>query len=516
MSFRSTTIRRIAAACLAVTLSLTLTPTANGCWLTNWLYGRPASPYAAGYAPYTAGYAPYTAGYAPYTAGYAPLAQTSYSLPITTPLTGPAGYGLQQPAYSMQRPALLDNASVYTGRPVLGSAYPPSALPLRGATTTSNPFYGTGNQYPTNYQVPATSAPLTSYRPTLNSGAAGVIPVTPNALPTTTTVPLYAAPVQRPAGGLARFFGSLLGTNYRSSYYAAPVTYYRPATSVDPITGTTVTTQQACSSYVQQLQRTPYTGFDLAPSTVSTTPIAPADCGTSTYAPQGYGGVATDYLSPPSGIGQVGGLDDGSSQVIPIPATPNTAPLRGAPNGYSDSRGSNDLTPMGRPELNGQRSLRPPTTNDDDMFGDGIPADGQWRLKSSTDPEASRMLDSTSQRSAASSDDMVSRQRSRYGAARPIPAPEDYRRGVRDTGQNGVIAKPSRDDSGRSQNRLSVPVREASMESKRWREREWSRPTSGDRSFVTERERAARRSPAIRTNPRPPARPRNNRWHSAD
>jgi hypothetical protein len=214
---------------------------------------------------------------------------------------------------------------------------------------------------------------------------------------------------------LARFFGSLLGTNYQSSYYRAPITYYRPMTSVDPITGTTVTTQQACSSYVQQLQRTPYNSFQpgggLLPGgfgnqATTVTPVGPpmpcgsGGCGLATNAaPQPY--AASPSFAPSAGyapnpgyapapnygpqfdnsspfdnrapVGQVGGIDSPSDRdVIPIPSTEpssryyqrNTQPLTGRP-GSSASGTDRDNVPQPRLE-----SARP--RNDEDTYRDGL------------------------------------------------------------------------------------------------------------------------------------------------
>ncbi|QDT09308.1 hypothetical protein [Planctomycetes bacterium K23_9] len=302
---------------------------------------------------------------------------------------------------SLVQPSLAQPAF---GRPNVGGEVP-IARALRGANTTSNPFYGTGNVYPNTFgavpQPYAAGYGTSQITPAASLNGPVIDPLFPN------------APRPR-VGGLARFFGSLLGTNYQSSYYRAPITYYRPMTAVDPITGTTVTTQQACSSYVQQLQRTPYNSFQpgggLLPGGfgnqgTTVTPIGPPmPCGSggcgiaASPAPQPYGpnpyaanpGYAQNpnYAPAPNygpqfdnsssfdnqgAVGQVGGIDSPNDRdVIPIPSTEprggyyqqNTQPLTGRPE--SSARGT-DQDNVGQPRL---ESARP--RNDEDTYRDGL------------------------------------------------------------------------------------------------------------------------------------------------
>ncbi|SMP56644.1 hypothetical protein SAMN06265222_105181 [Neorhodopirellula lusitana] len=294
---------------------------ASACCLTDWMYGRqPAyaatppvpittgTPYAAGYGGYSAGYTPYTASYTPYTAGYTPLL-TGTSTSSTLPLAGTSVYSTP-PAYSVQRPAYgavpLNNPSVYTGMPVT-SGY-------RGAATTSNPFYGTGNVYPNNYAAAAPA--VTAMRPATAPVVSG-----------------YRTPVR---SGLARFFDSLLGTGYRTSYYNAPITYYRPATSVDPVTGTTVTVQQPCASSVQQIQRTPYATFDPMTGGAPTSGVAP--CGATGCGNDLYGATPIPSTSYPS------------------TTMPSTIDSYGAGGGvtYGGGVGGSDYQPLSPPTLPSQ------------------------------------------------------------------------------------------------------------------------------------------------------------------
>ena len=50
-----------------------------------------------------------------------------------------------------------------------------------------------------------------------------------------------------PAGLPQTSYGLLPTGGYASQYYRAPTTYYRPVTSLDPNTGTTVTSLQPCA-----------------------------------------------------------------------------------------------------------------------------------------------------------------------------------------------------------------------------------------------------------------------------
>lgn len=293
---------------------------ASACCLTDWLYGRKAAYPIAQPVPVTSGQAvaPHSAGCAPYTAGYTPLltpASNSQALPLASPsVASKSSYAVQRPAYGA---VPLDNPSVYTGQPV-ASGY-------RGVATAGNSFYGTGNVYPNNYAAasPSVSTPaVTAYRADMGSSVA--LPV----------APAYRTPIR---SGLARFFDSLLGTGYRSSYYTAPITYYRPATTVDPVSAETVTVQQPCTSTVQQLQRTPYATLQPAPSVSSPLPSG-TSCG---VAPSGslYGASPIPSTVPPNSPSSIGSYDPNSGY-----SQGNIAPT----GGYS---GGGDSQPLSPPTL---------------------------------------------------------------------------------------------------------------------------------------------------------------------
>ena len=474
---------RCSTALLAIIITTIGSSPASACCLTDWLFGRTSSPYVAGYAPYgyAAGYVPAS----PYAAGY-PAATTS----VLRPSWGSAAPVLSNGPYLSQRPTYYDNPSVYTGLPV-NSMYQAGRIPVasnyRGNAPATSSYLGAANQYPSTYvsgygaaQVPVTGGPGMPLAVTTPAGA----PTT--ALPATQVAPLYAPTVPQ-RRGLGRFFGSLLGTNYRSSYYRAPVTYYRPATTVDPISGTTVTVQQPCTSYAQQLQRTPYSS--LQGPTVTPMPAAPG-CSTPTYgstittpsAPPGFG------TPVPSGIGQASATVPPSSGsfTVPIPSTaptpsagyygqgefaPNRAPLTGAPGSQPSTE---DRSPVGQPEIlnrppsfdNGYRTQPAPNSSD---TNESKPK-SYWELQDADDSTA-----------------MIRKPAPTRYRAQPIAAPDDYespfhrelespampvnRRSLRD--QLDFAAPPlpasskSPVDRSHETNWISAPVREASTTNRR-------------------------------------------------
>jgi|GEM_PF-2882987 len=345
--------------------------------LCDWLCGRtsPAPvPYAAGYpvaVPYQVTYAtnyPVTyaanypvAGSAPYAAGYA--LGTS---PVTAvPFSGAAA--LQMPPYASyySNPGGVPSGdrgyvAVSPGPSLAASAMP---IPVNGAPVTS--FYGTGNVYPANpltlaggagtmtaavatpqvsYYAPQGYAPQTSGLSgpvvTATSPAPMMVQGTPAvgyAAPAGTTVQTYpGVPAASPGffGGLSRFFGGMFGTGYSTSYYAAPVTYYRPVTTVDPSTGATTIVQRPCTSSEYLMQRTPIT--TCYPNTSGIASTSSSCCGpapaTTVYNP--YAPAMGTTLVP----------DAGSMSAYGTSAGPWAA-------GVSGGNYPADLAPVGQPQL---------------------------------------------------------------------------------------------------------------------------------------------------------------------
>jgi hypothetical protein len=321
--------------------------------LCDWLFGRrtaayyppPAAvPYAAGY-PQQVAY-PYQAAY-PYAAAYPGTLYpgTTAAPALTLPATANGAAALQMPAYSAgygtyaaipAQPPGDQGYAMYT--PPAGTSYPPNV------PTTS--FYGTGNVYPTYntpYQAgygavaPATAvAPVTAYYP----------PVVNTNPSTVQTYPGTPAAPPGLLGGISRFFGNVLGTGYSSSYYRAPVTYYRPVTTVDPTTGVPTTVQRPCSSYEYQLQRSPVTTF--APGAPAVT-APPANCAPTTNYYNPYGSVApatTDNYAP--------------TMTSPSMTSPSTGGV------YPQGASNPDQINIGQPQL--QNSSRPPLGSENSTF----------------------------------------------------------------------------------------------------------------------------------------------------
>jgi hypothetical protein len=435
MPFRHLTI-----ASLFLTFAAASFHSADACGLTDWLYGRQALPYAAGYAPIVP-----AGSVQPYAAGFAPVTTSVTALPSQSP-------SLLSGAYQAQRPAYLNNPSVYTGAPVGTTLQTSYSVPLTSASGT----------LPRNSSLFTGLRGNASQRPFLGSSEFGAANVYPNssyyrsnyaaaqvglpatALPSTSVAPLFPrAPATPVRSGLARFFGSLFGTNYQSSYYRAPVTYYRPVTTVDPNLGTTVTVQQPCTSTVQQLQRTPYNSFQFgAPA-----PIQPATSfGSPTCSTPVYGQTAPAFQ--PGAIGQASAIGAAPGQfTVPIPSTatppstfqpgafqqggfqgqPNTAPLTGSP---SSPRSQSDLSPIDPPSLNrlqqrSETSFRDSSPSYDQPETLAEPkqksgtVDSYWKLQSSDDSTA---MISPSRRYGAVRPDFESRQAPSFTGIRPIRA----------------------------------------------------------------------------------------------
>lgn len=420
---------------LLTILATTLPSTeSTACCLTNRLFGRSNALYAASYTPYAAGYAPYAAGYAPtstYVVGYAAVPSTTAALPPTLNPAPIASNGV----FQAQRPAYYGNPTVYTGQPVMGNVQTsyraPISSTLRGTVPTITTL-GMGGVYQAAYGSQAS--------PGLQVGAT---------VPVGTPVQIYQAPAPR-VGGFSRFFAPQFGTSYRTAYYRVPVTYYRPVTSVDPVTGAAVTVQQPCTSYTQQLQRTPYRGLQVAPPALTqpsavyqASPLAGGQT-----AP--YGQVSPYAVAPSNGIGQVGAV--GTADQIPVPTpslsparngqsgyTPNTTPLSGAPSSPPSIIGSpatspmlvpnsqGDLAPVDQPTLNGVKPSES-SYRENNLQSEPTqrPAPKSfWELQDANNSTA--MIRTRPQPQAHQArENPFSRRTPEFTGAAPIRAPEDY------------------------------------------------------------------------------------------
>ncbi len=407
-------------------------PHADACCLTDWLFGRTTTPYYAGYAPLQTGplvttpivTSNYGGNFAqPYASNYA----TAYtSQPLLLPAQTNGVFQAQRPAFGQVQPAgvlPLNNPSVYTGMPTEATVQAAYSIPTSyAASNFASPIYASPNDalVTNNYRgaVPvggsylgaSNTYPRTTIQSNLQTSFQNPAMTT---LPATNVAPLFA-PAPATGGGLGQFFGSLFGTNYRSSYYQAPVTYYRPVTSVDPMSGTTVTMQQPCTSEITQVQRSPYSSLFAGPSApIQSTPIqsAPIQYGTPTYTLPSDCNQPMAYGSPSgqSGVAQTGAFDTAPGQfTVPIPSTapqmtspyaqqgfeqqgfsganagtqPMQSPLTGSPT-QPRSQSNGDMTPLEQPRLETYRAPEanfapPPTTPQQAAPQQTAPSSDEW------------------------------------------------------------------------------------------------------------------------------------------
>jgi hypothetical protein len=429
---------------------------------------RPVAPspvYTASGPVYASGTATYVSGtataavpvmtYAPATGRYQPASTPYYGIAPVAARTQTIVNGV----YQAQRPTYFDNPSVYTGQPIRGSVQT-SYQPGTQATNYSTLQAGQAatNRVVTAYSSPPITAPPITAPPILNPP-----PVTYAAAP----------PAAKREGCLSRFCNKLFGTGYTTSYYRAPVTYYRPVTTMNAATGAMVTVQQPCTSYEQQMQRNPFTtvlpGTTNAPNQCQSGYPCPPGANTCNTVP-GYSQNPTFAQPAPisqtpyNGIGQVGATGTGDYQAMPIPSlqpsgtlgaqpgTPNLSPLTGPPPtlapptntlspvptspqgsaGSPQGSAGNDLAPVQRPTLNKPPTADAPTNLSSPQTGDSSQGNqdaeldkkddsAKWRLQRAADSTA--MIPRPTSRS--SQQGPVSLKRS-YGVAEPIRAPADY------------------------------------------------------------------------------------------
>lgn len=458
------------------------------------LWGQPTA--AASQAPASGYHNGYVVGYPPNAAtatpsyepasGYAALPSSAATTYVDPNSVAPL---VNNGSYQAQRPAYFDNPSVYTGLPTTadGTAYPTYRAPLTGSQLT-------GSQLTDSLRGNAmTVQPMQTHASWYASGFDGSLPGQPmtvttptgapaTAIPATTVAPLFPPPPPpQKRCCLSRFWDHLFGTSYQTSYYRAPVTFYRPVTSMDPVTGAPVVVQQPCTAFEQQVQRTPYTSLQIGQPTVlppsgtyptqAPCPTTSPNCGPSgySYAPStasptaGYGSTYTvpPGMSSAGTIGQVGAMDaaGGASQIPSMaptlpsggqtwaPSSPyyspsNTAPLTGAPTiapppGSRTNGETGDLTPVDQPQLNNGAAPSLPPQNSPPARNDASPS--QWQLQNPEDstalirPRSSTARDtqpseptetSSSPRPSWSPQDLI--ENHNFTRAEPIEAPDDY------------------------------------------------------------------------------------------
>ncbi|MGI9474934.1 MAG: hypothetical protein ACR2NZ_25610 [Rubripirellula sp.] len=438
------------------------------------LYGQTSLPYTAGYAPAVAAPATasvpvagsygtaYGSAYAPYSSRYTPAA-TPYLGVDPSSATVPANPIVSNGAYQAQRPTYYDNPSVYTGQPVTGNVQTSFRAPLTTAPVTASAFptatYQAGYGAANSGYVAAYPGTVPPSQP-MPVGATTGIPATAVAV---TPAPVYPSTPAPSGGCFGSFCRKLFGTSYTTSYYRAPVTYYRPVTSLNPTTGTTVTVQQPCTAYEQQVQRTPFTTFQPSspaapPSTCPSNcgPSANSSCNATPYGQTPAFGTPTPFGSAPSGgVGQVNAIGSGDRQTVPIPSIPpagqsypqagqsNLSPLTGspptlAPPTFAPAQPSppttaappstptiapptsptGDSSPVGQPSLN-KAPTEETSTGASEKTNDRPPS--YWQLQNAEDSTA--MIPNRTTQPTHSDPASLS---GGYGLAQPIRAPADY------------------------------------------------------------------------------------------
>lgn len=376
----------------AATYSSGYAPTYSSGYAASADYGG-----SSGYAPsYSAAYPPSSSALTPgsiagpaYTAGFSPTASTYVDPSSVAPLADNGSYQVQRPAY-------FDNPSVYSGLPTTVS---PTAAYQSFRTPLTDSLRGVAAPTATSQYFSAYDGTIPGQAPTM------VAPACPPAtsIPATTVAPvLPVAPPPKKECCLTRFFRGLCGTNYTTTYFRAPVTYYRPVISTSSVTGAPVVVQQPCTGFEQQVQRIPSSTLTFGQPPVASPPsTCPQSCPTP---PSGYGlsaPTSSPTIAPPAGapspygaVGQVGasGSTGGVTAIPSIapPSTPptyapNAAPLSGAPT-LAPPEGSNDLAPVERPSLNNPPPVLPPASPPQGDPETTSPT--QWQLQNPEDSTA--------------------------------------------------------------------------------------------------------------------------------
>jgi hypothetical protein len=202
--------------------------------LFDWMWGpRPVQ-----YAPSTVGYYPsgayYNAGPAAthYTTNYAPYSQGLFS-PATGAYPTARATAYYAPYSAYRVPA--------AGRPTTTFYRAPRTTYYRSPTTTfyrGTPGYPTVTNYPpsTVAYYPSTPPRQSFFGRLFNwqNACGGLTPCRPYASTTTNYQPR---------------------TSYRPVWQRVPVTYFRPVSQVDPVTGQLVQQMQPCTTYRWQVQQ---------------------------------------------------------------------------------------------------------------------------------------------------------------------------------------------------------------------------------------------------------------------
>ncbi|GAB5406620.1 MAG: hypothetical protein Aurels2KO_48510 [Aureliella sp.] len=316
--------------------------------------------------------------------------------------------------------------------------------------------------YPVGSPVPignaAGYAPYTSgYAPAYSAYSPGY----PNS-------PTFSAPGYAPPAGV----GYVPGTpttysnvpSFRTNYYRAPVTYYRPVLATDPSTGAQTVRMSPCTSYEYQTQRVPTLGQSVYYGNYSAPVAIPAPAAGPTYTlPQGgiplsrsltppmttrsYGAYTTLQPGVASGVPAV---QPGQYQTNPYGTTPYYGSTTGgctgstvAPQGYTAPPSYSTppgLTAPPSPLTAPATGVYPPSIQTPAPQS-GDPADVRPALPTSASGEMRSIAPTTNTRSqlkhitqaergnsqsTAAQDYQPPRLQSKPPAMRPIPVPSDF------------------------------------------------------------------------------------------
>lgn len=145
-------------------------------------------------------------------------------------------------------------------------------------------------------------------------------------------------------------------TNYNTSYFAVPTTYYRPVTTTDPRTGQQVTTMMPCTSYQMQALRSPAWSLGQFVQGGTPTPMVPsAPLPAATSSP----GLAPVGTVPTSVTGMVPNAADPNS-VPTLPTINPSLPVYGTP--VQSSYGNPSTVVNTNPTWNGYNNGVAPAT----------------------------------------------------------------------------------------------------------------------------------------------------------
>lgn len=307
--------------------------------------------------------------------------------------------------------------------------------------------------YPIGSPVPignaAGYAPYTSgYAPAYSANYA------PQFAAPTQAAPVFSPPGYAPPSGTQYVPGAPTTfsnvPSFRTNYFRAPVTYYRPVLATDPASGAQVVRMSPCTSYEYQTQRIPTLGQSVyygnygAPVAVpgpATGPtytlpqagIALSRSATPPITSRGYGAYTT--LQPPAGSappagnypinpygqtpyygGTINGGCTGGYNALPAYTTPGYSP----PPGLIAPPSPSTAAPFADPGLNNPNPLpSSDPANSPPVLPNSVPTAARSQLKQFTQTERAP-IDSTART------DEPQRLPSKPPAMRPIPVPSDF------------------------------------------------------------------------------------------